>query len=71
MGIQRGIFEYELVRTWQAATIKRFWGASHPFVVALRARVGAPTLWQEFEKLNDWVSGSKSPLLTLWWTGFG
>jgi hypothetical protein len=71
VGIQRGIFEYTLIKQWQASTIKKFWSASHPFVVALRQRVGVPTLWTEFEKLNGWVCGSKSPVMSLWWTGFG
>lgn len=70
-GIQRGIFEYELINQYQANSIKRYWAAAHPFVVALRQRVGIETLWIEFEKLNGWVSGKKSPLLSLWWTGFG
>lgn len=69
-GIQRGIFEYALIKQYHASTIKRFWTAAHPFVVAVRNRTNTPTLWIEFEALNDWVSGKKSPLLALWWTGF-
>jgi hypothetical protein len=70
-GVQHGIFEYELIWRWQRSSIKRFWEAANPFVVALRHRVGIPTLWCEFEKLHGWVSGNKSPLQALWWTGFG
>jgi Domain of unknown function (DUF4760) len=71
IGIQRGIFEYELVKGWNETSIQRYWSKAHPFVVALRDRVGAQTLWQEFEKLNAWVSGTKRPMWSLWWTGFG
>jgi hypothetical protein len=71
IGIQRGIFEYELVKSWSETSIQRYWSKAHPFVVALRDRVGAQTLWQEFEKLNSWVSGRSRPLWSLWWTGFG
>ena len=71
VGIQRGIFEYELIKTWQAGSIIRYWNAAHPFVVALRNRVGVPTIWREFELLNHWVSGAEKPRKTLWWTGLG
>lgn len=71
VGIQRGIFEYELIKTWQAGSIIRYWNAAHPFVVALRNRVGVPKIWREFELLNNWVSGTEKPRKTLWWTGLG
>lgn len=70
VGIQHGIYEYELVKRFQASTIKRFWSAAHPFVVALRTRTQTPTIWCETEKLHGWVTGAKDPFRHLWWTGF-
>lgn len=69
VGIQQGIYDYDLIKSYNASTIKRFWAAAHPFIAALRARVQVPTLYQEFEKLNGWVSGTKSPVMSLWWLG--
>ena len=71
VGIQNGVFEYEIIRRWNATTVKRYWQAVHPFVVAIRSRVGAPSLWAEFELLHSWVSGARRPFWSLWWTGFG
>jgi hypothetical protein len=70
VGIQHGIFEYRLIHQWQKSTILRYWDAAHPYVVALRQRVGKPSIWCEFEKMADWVSGKKNPFFALWWTGF-
>jgi hypothetical protein len=71
VGIKNGVFEYDIVCKWNATTIRRYWQAAHPFVIAIRNRVGAPSLWAEFELLNNWVSGVKRPFWSLWWTGFG
>lgn len=70
VGIQQGIYEYDLVKCFSESTIIRFWTAAHPFVVALRTRTGVSTIWREFEKLNGWVSGKQSPFMALWWVGF-
>ncbi|HEY1224707.1 MAG TPA: DUF4760 domain-containing protein [Brevundimonas sp.] len=70
VGIQHGIYEYRLIEQWQRSTINKYWEEAHSYVVALRKRVGTPTIWCEFEKLNDWVTKKKSPFLALWWTGF-
>ncbi|MBB5744658.1 DUF4760 domain-containing protein [Brevundimonas variabilis] len=69
VGIQQGIYEYDLVKCFSKSTIIRFWSAAHPFVIALRNRTKVPTIWQEFEKLNGWVSGKQSPFKALWWVG--
>ena len=71
VGIKNGVFEYDIIQKWNATTIKRYWSAAHPFVVAMRNRVGVQGLWQEFELLHSWVSGTKRPFWALWWTGFG
>lgn len=68
-GIQSGIYDYEIVRKYDASTIKRIWTNTLPFIAALRNRTGVPTLWKEFELLHDWISGTKNPYLILWWRG--
>jgi len=69
VGVQQGIYEYELVKCYSRSTIIRFWTAAHPFVVALRNRTGVPTIFCQFERLHGWVSGSQSPFRALWWVG--
>lgn len=69
VGIQQGIYDYDLVKSYNKSTIMRFWTAAHPFVAALRTRTSTPSLYSEFEKLNGWVCGSKSPVMSLWWLG--
>lgn len=68
-GIQTGIYDYEIVRKYDASTIKRIWSNTHPFIAALRNRTQIPTLWKEFELLHCWIEKSKNPYVTLWWRG--
>lgn len=68
-GIQNGIYDFEIVRQYDASTLKRVWKNALPFVAALRNRTNVPTLWKEFELLHCWIEGSKNPTFTLFIKG--
>lgn len=68
-GIQNGIYDYAIVKKYDASTLKRVWKKALPFVAALRDRTNLPTLWKEFELLHCWIEGTKNPAFTLFLKG--
>lgn len=68
-GIQNGIYDLQIVKKYDASTLKRIWSNALPFIAALRNRTNIPTLWKEFELLHCWIEGSKNPSFTLFIKG--
>jgi hypothetical protein len=61
IGIQLGIFDFETYRRWFQSTVVRFWTHGAPYINALRARTGHPSLFHEFEELSRWMNENKRP----------
>jgi hypothetical protein len=69
IGIQRGIVEPELYKRWAHSSVIFDWRSAQPFVLALRKRAGAQSLYHEFEEMARWVGQDHLPHRRFWWAG--
>ena len=69
IGIQRGIIDPELYRRWNRTNVIITWENAQAFVMALRKRTGAASLYHEFEEMARWMNLNKLPRRRFWWAG--
>lgn len=67
IGIQFGILDREFVRRASRGVLIRDWELSAPFVYKLRAEVGNPAVYHEFEDLSRALSDNKMPKRSYFW----
>ncbi len=68
VSVQFGIMDYKFYHRAAHGTVKRYWTHAAPFIYVLRERIGSPTVYYEFEQLNQWVTGrADRPRRQIWW----
>ena len=70
IGIQRGILDYKIYPLWCRTATVHYWNHGHPFVAAIRNRIGNDALFHEFEEMVKWMKDTKMPKRTWWWGMF-
>ena len=66
IGIQKGTIDYELFKVWNRTSAIQYWYYAHPFVSALRSRVGNDLLFHEFEQMVQWFKADGAPRKRGW-----
>jgi Domain of unknown function (DUF4760) len=66
LGIQFGILDFRIVRLFQRSTVLRDWTRAAPFVYKLRAEIGNPYIYYEFESLAHWFQENRRPTRRIW-----
>ena len=67
IGIQFGILDREFVTRSVRGMLIRDWELAAPFVYKLRAEVGNPAIYQEFEDLARMLSDNRRPKRSYFW----
>ena len=68
IGLQRGVFSYELYKRWHKSSVLRMWSHSAPFVTALRSRLSNDAIFHEFEEMAKSMKENHMPKRN-WWAG--
>ncbi|HET9511813.1 MAG TPA: DUF4760 domain-containing protein [Sphingomonas sp.] len=66
LGIQFGVLDLELIKRYHRTGIIRDWGHAAPFIYKLRAKIGSPAIYHEFEELARSLQTNRMPSRNRW-----
>ena len=61
IGIQKGIIDHDLFKQWNRSSVIIYWNYAHPFVNAIRSRMGNDLIFHEFEQMANWFKSDTTP----------